>query len=306
MGMGAPKQGSTLPPQGGKGGGRQPTVPAQGGKGGVQQPVRPQVPAPGGKTAAPGTVFNPNNPNNVPMPGGKAPGAVQPTQPQVQQPYRPIGLPPGQVPAQGGKGGTSNVPGYAQPYVNALNPQQPQVPAQGGKAPLTPEQQAALGPYINPVRPMPQVQPPYTPFGPGSAGPGVLMQPQVLPQQPGQVPAQGGKGTSRQDYDRMMAQVSFAPGTTPPTYEEFVQNRLNPKPMPQVMPQKPGTPAPGLNGVPGNQNPLYFGPGKPAPAPAQPQVMPRPVPQVMPRQPTPKPAPQVMPIGLAGLLRGRR
>ena len=35
MGMGAPKPGSTLPPQGGKGG--------------VQQPVQPQVPAQGGK-----------------------------------------------------------------------------------------------------------------------------------------------------------------------------------------------------------------------------------------------------------------
>jgi hypothetical protein len=296
MGMGAPKQGSTLPPQGGKGGVQQPVrpqVPAQGGKGGVQQPVQPQSPytpigAQGGK-------------GNMPLPPG------------VQM---PIGLPPSQVPAQGGF--PQRDLGYGNP------PPRPTVPAQGGKA------QNPDGTYT------------------GNLG----------------IPPQGGKGTSRQDYDRMMAQVSFAAGTTPPTYEEFVQNRLNPKPMPQVMPQKPGvpaqggkapltpeqiaaiapnidpvrpmpqvqqpaplglnlgnmlyggggqqpqvmpqkpgTPAPGLNGVPGNQNPRYFGPGKPAPSPAQ--VMPRPMPQVMPRQPTPKPAPQGL-AQIQQMLRGRR
>ena len=230
------------------------------------------------------------------------------------------------LPPQGGKGGVRPTqPGF---------PQQPgQVPPQGGKGAVQPGQS--------------------------------------------QVPPQGGKGTSQQDYDRMMAQVSFAPGTTPPTYEEFVQNRLNPKPMPQVMPQKPGVPAQGgktpftpeqqaafgpyINNRPmpqvqqpfnprpypgqgndmidlmpygtpdsfGNLPPNFYGQQPPAQpqvqqrlsdmpqiqaAYGQPQVMPRPVPQVMPRQPTPKPAP-MQPQGLAQMqqflkqqqmLRGRR
>jgi hypothetical protein len=67
MGMGAPKQGSTLPPQGGKGG--------------VQQPVRPQVPAPGGKGQ--GQVLTPQqvqavNSGQTVNVGGK--GAGQPVQ----------------------------------------------------------------------------------------------------------------------------------------------------------------------------------------------------------------------------------
>jgi hypothetical protein len=104
-----------------------------------------------------------------------------------------------------------------------------QVPAQGGKA------QNPDGTYTGTL--------------PGYAQPYVnsmMDQPQVQQRAPGQVPAQGGKGTSQQDYDRMMAQSSFS--GAPPTYEEFVQNRLNPKPMPQVMPQKPGVPSQlGLN-----------------------------------------------------------
>ena len=139
---------------------------------------------------------------------GKGTGTVQPTntlQPGSQifggtvtpNTIGPNGLPVGgtmpagytsPIPAQGGKfpgnpqqPTTSNIPGYAQPYANALNPQvqqpamvdpamvaqiqaaygQPgQVPAQGGKAPLTPQQQADLAPYIDPVRPLPQVQQP--------------------------------------------------------------------------------------------------------------------------------------------------
>lgn len=71
------------------------------------------TPAPGGKTAAPGTVFNPSNPNNVPLP------------------------------AQG-KGATpSNVPNYVQPYMP--------IGAQGGKAQLTPEQQAQIATNIKPA-----------------------------------------------------------------------------------------------------------------------------------------------------------
>jgi hypothetical protein len=94
MGMGAAKPGSTfrptVPPQGGKGGGR--PMPPQGGKGTVQQPGQPQVP----------------------MAGGKAPGVVQPG----QSPYTPIGLPPSQVPAQGGKGNMPLPADYQSRYGN--------------------------------------------------------------------------------------------------------------------------------------------------------------------------------------------
>ena len=100
--MGAAKPGSTfqptVPPQGGKGGGRQPVqpqVPAQGGKGGIQQPVQPQSPytpigAQGGK-------------GDMPLPPG------------VQM---PIGLPPSQVPAQGGKGNMPLPADYQSRYGN--------------------------------------------------------------------------------------------------------------------------------------------------------------------------------------------
>jgi len=224
MGMGAPKPGSTLPPQGGKGGVQQPVqpqVPARREglgqmfpnytfpRGPSNQPtprpqVQPPTPAPGGKTAAPGTIFNPNNPNNVPMPGGK--GAVQPGQPQV--------------PAQGGKGrdfGPNVFPGPQQPINSGMSPdlaakyaemermragQVPgQVPAQGGKTPLTPEQQAALGPYVSPARPQvmpmsPQQSPYYDangrPTAVGTGGPGALMRPQVLPMKP--MPANQAQG----------------------------------------------------------------------------------------------------------------
>jgi hypothetical protein len=256
-----------MPPQGGKGGGRpmQPKYPQQPG----------QVPPQGGKAPPP--------------PGVQMPIGLPPSQPGF--PQRDFGY-GNQLPPQGGKGGApSNVPNYAQPYVNALTPQ---------------VQQLA----------------------------------------PGQVPAQGGKGTSQQDYDRFLATSKPVAGGSLPSYEQFVQNRLN---QPQVMPQKPdidsyagtkyaGTGGPGAPMQPqvppqGGKAPLtpeqqaalgpyinnrpmpqvsppqggfpqqpYFGNTggplvKPMPFPAQPQVMPRPVPQVMPRQPTPKPAPQ----GLAGL-----
>jgi hypothetical protein len=114
-------------------------------------------------------------------------------------------------------------------------------------------------------------------------------------QQPGQVPAQGGKAPLTQE------QISaLAPNIDPI------------RPMPQVSPPQgirfPSDftpPAPGQTYINPNINPAGFTgtlpPRLQQPAP----VMPRPVPQVMPRQPTPKPAPQVMPRGLAGL-RGRR
>jgi hypothetical protein len=179
MGMGAPKPGSTFqstPPQGGKGGGK---------------PMQPQVPSQGGKAPVPmgGMLGGGGNPMQ--------PGV--PMQPQVQQPYRPIGLPPSQptqVPAQGGKAPlTQEQIDAFKPNISPAQPMQPQVPAQGGKAPLTPEQQATLGNAIN-TRPMPQVMPmspQQSPYGPyydangrptavGTGGPGLLMQPQV--QQP--------------------------------------------------------------------------------------------------------------------------
>jgi hypothetical protein len=278
--MGAAKPGSTLPPQGGmppqggKGGGRPMPMPPQGGKGGVQQPgfpQQPQVPAQGGKAPLPrgvGDVFptpQVQQPGQVPAQGGKGrdfgpnvfPG------PQVQPPYTPIG--------PGSSGPGAPPPSYiADKYaemerMRAGQPQQPgQVPAQGGKAPLTPEQQAALGPYINPARPMPQVSPPQGGF----------------PQQTGQVP----------DYMR-----------------PFISN----------LPQKPGTPA--QSAVPGLQDAirgafLNAAPGSPTgyptqPAPVQPQVQQRlsDMPQIQAAygqpQVMPKPVPQVMPRGLAGLRR---
>ena len=83
---------------------------------------------------------------------GKGQGVVQPSTPTLAQ--------PGQVSTQqpqtgglgmGGVAGKGNAP--VQPTV------QPTVPPQGGKAPLTLEQQVALEPYINPARPMPVQQP---------------------------------------------------------------------------------------------------------------------------------------------------
>ena len=148
---------------------------------------------------------------------------------------------------------------------NPMQPQQPvQVPPQGGKGGVQPT----------------QPQSPYTPY----------VDIGYPPQQPGQVPPQGGKGTSRQDYDRMMAQVSFAPGTTPPTYEEFVQNRLNPKPMPQVMPQKPGVPAQGGKaGTPPPGMPNSY-PGMPL-TPQQPGLNTVPYDRIDPNQTVPMPPP---------------
>ena len=206
-----------------------PGMPPQGGKGGVR-PMQPQMPPQGGK-GKPQTTLNLNSGQQVPVQGGKGLAQTLP--------------PPGQgstMPAQGGKGqnfGPNVFPGPQQPQTTLnLNsgqqvPMQPQVPAQGGKAPLTPEQQATLGNAIN-TRPMPQ-QPQVMPMPPGGGYP--AMQPQVQQLAPGQVAPDP---TSRQAYDRMMAVTSFS--GSPPTYEQFVQNRLNQPQMPQVMPQKPGVP----------------------------------------------------------------
>jgi len=286
MAMGAPKPGSTLPPQGGKGG-VQPQVPPQGGKGGVQQPQNTLQPGSRifGGTVTPNTI----GPNglpiggtmpagyNGPMPpqGGK--GAVQPPiQPPIQPPVQPTApardgvldrmfpnytppRPP--MPPQGGKG--AGQPGQVPGGKGAGQPGQ--VPAQGGKTPLTPQQQADLAPYINTA---------------------------VNNAQQPQVPAQGGKApldTSRQAYDQMMAVTSYGPGG-PPSYEQFVQQRTAPRP--QVLPQKPGVPmqpfdprqaqvyAPYINKTVGNvaQRPQVLPmkpiPGRPGPFPAQNRINP--------------------------------
>ena len=287
--------------------------------------------------------------STVPPQGGK--GGVQPTQPQ--SPYTPIG-------AQGGKGGVQQ-PGRnplygtdADPRAPRVYPQQPQVPAQGGKAPLTPQQQADLAPYIDPIRPMPQVSPPQGGFPQRDLGYG---NPPPRPT----VPAQGGKGNMPlpADYQSRYGNYGFDSGLQnyldqqyvgstrdagvgyqyDPTTQTFtggtMSGQYNPIPL-SVMQQAAG----------GNREVLspYFQSRFPQTATTQPQggfpqrdlgygnqlpqgmprpvsqVMPRPVPQVLPRQPAPKPAPQpvrqlpnnVRPsgpqpsnLGLAGL-RGRR
>jgi hypothetical protein len=194
MGFGAAKPGSTLPPQGGK---AQPTNTLQPGAQIFNGTVTPNTIGPNGLPVGGTMPAGYNGP--IPSQGGKFPG-------NPQQPT------------------TSNIPGYAQPYVNALNPQvqqpamvdpamvaqiqaaykQPgQVPAQGGKTPFTPEQQAAFGPYISPARPQvlpPQgqsvrnPQSPITPYGPEQLAflqekmQGQPTRPQVFPAQPQVMP----------------------------------------------------------------------------------------------------------------------
>jgi len=224
--MGAAKPGSTfqptVPPQGGKGGGRQPVqpqVPAQGGKGGIQQPVQPQSPytpigAQGGK-------------GNMSLPPG------------VQM---PIGLPPSQVPAQGGK---APVP-MGGMLGGGGNPMQPQVPAQGGKAPLTQEQISALAPNIDPIRPMPLVQQP---------APGIRFPSDFTPPAPGQTyinpninPA-GFTGTLPPRLQQPAPQRDLGYGIPPPRPQVFpAQPQVMPRPVPQVMPRQP-TPKPAPQGL---------------------------------------------------------
>ena len=239
--MGAAKPGSTFQPQGG--------VPPQGGKGGVQSPKPTLAPAQGA---------------SMPAQGGKG-GVQQPGQP----PYMPIGLPPAQVPAQGGK--AQNPDGT---YTGNLG-----IPPQGGKS------QADIDRFnadMAAKRANGGVGLSNMVYGGGGQQPAPVMPAQ--PQRdlgygnpPPRVPAQGNKG----------------PITLPPGVEGF--------PAPQVPPQvqQPG------QAVSDQLKALYAAqaglnasrPQVQQPAPS----MPRPVSQVMPRQPTPKPAP----LGLAGL-RGRR
>jgi hypothetical protein len=226
-------------------------MPPQGGKGTVQQPVQPQVP----------------------MAGGKAPGVVQPG----QSPYTPIGLPPSQVPAQGGKapvpmGGFMGGPGQVQ--------QPGQVPAQGGKGnmPLPADYQSRYGNY-----------------GFDSGLQNYLDQQYVGSTRDAGVGYQYDPSTQTFTGGTMAGQYNPIPLSVMQQAAAGNRDVLNP----YFQSKFPQQPAP--------QRDLGYGipPPRPQVFPARPQVMPRPVPQVMPRQPTPKPAPQVMPRGLAGL-RGRR
>jgi hypothetical protein len=101
---------------------------------------------------------------------------------------------------------------------------------------------------------------------------------------------QGSRGTpsysptSQEAYNQFLATAKPVRGGSLPSYEQFVQNINTPRPiigpqrpmpgrpmpqpqmpqpqMPQFDPRRSGLGAlSGLNGVPGNQNPLYFGPG---------------------------------------------
>jgi hypothetical protein len=141
------------------------TVPAQGGglgMGGVagkgNAPVQPTVPAQGGKAQNPDGTYT-----------GTLPGYAQPYvnsmigQPQVQQrdPQRPMfpgmELPPvqGGFPQQPQADMGTLYQQKIQQYTGnpQVLPQQPgQVPAQGGKAPLTPEQRAAISANADPAR----------------------------------------------------------------------------------------------------------------------------------------------------------
>ncbi len=187
---------------------------------------QPQMPAQGGKSGG-----RPMQPQ-MPAQGGKG----------VPRPYTPIGAQP-QVPAMGGKGGFQqpqmpaqgpfqNVPGVfpgPQPRVQQPLVQQPQV------MPLQPQvqQPQVQQPLVTPARDLAQNPAAYQAFleqHKYNAGPGAL--PQVLPARP--MPAnmapQGLMG-----LQQTLAGQRLAPGQS--------------------------APAPGLNGVPGNQNPLYFGPG---------------------------------------------
>jgi hypothetical protein len=235
---GAAKPGSTLPPQGGKGGVQSPrptlappgqgsTLPPQGGKGGVQPGQVPPRTLGGYSPADIDRLMA----NQVPA--------------QVQQPA------PGQVPAQGGKAQnpdgtrTGTLPGYAQPYVNSML-NQPQVPAQGGKAPLTPEQHAAISANADPARGL-GLNLGDMLYGGGGQQPQV--QPQV--QQPAPVmPAQPqrdlgyGIPPPRPQVFPAQPQRDLGYGIPPPRPQVFpAQPQVMPRPVPQVMPRQP-TPKP--------------------------------------------------------------
>jgi len=249
MGMGAPKPGSTLPPQGGKGGVQQP---------GVQQPGFPQQSQVPARREGLGQMFPNYTFPQVQPPPPRSPSIPTP-RPQVQPPMPPQGGKggvyqpmPGQVPPQGGKATyTANTIGpdgrpigaeTANQYNAAKGAgtvQPGQVPPQGGKAggvTATPEQLAALQAQLDASRPVPQVQQPTTTTPsnvPAYAQPYVnALQPQVIPQQ---------RSSNPTDV------------LTP-----LQQPQVMPRPVPQVMPRQP-TPKPAPLGLAGLQNMLYGG-----------------------------------------------
>jgi hypothetical protein len=148
----------------------------------------------------------------------------------------PTGLPPAQVPPQGGK---------SQAQIDQINADmaakrtgQPQVPAQGGKAPLTPEQQAALGPYVSPARPQVMPMSPQRDLGYGNQlPPEVQAQINATRNNPQVSPPQGG-----------FPQRDLGYGNPPPRPAPVM-----PRPAP-VIPQ----PVPGL-GLAGLRKPMPKG-----------------------------------------------
>lgn len=171
--------------------------------------------------------------NITPAIGGK--GAATPKPAVLSPPGQSSGVPP-----QGGKGQNFGPNVFPAPQV-----QQPQVPAQGGKMSpliqqvLNNQQQAQIQqPQVQ--QPLvqqrdPQVQQPFSGFPRPMLPPGVQM-PVGLPARPISpqvMPAQG-----------LMGLQQTLAGQQPVDPRRLVS-----------------PPAPGLNGVPGNQNPLYFGPG---------------------------------------------
>ena len=156
--------------------------------------------------------------------------------------------PQASTPPQGGKGGGRPMPPQGGKGGRPM-------PPQGGKGGGYPQRDYGYGNQL----------PPQGGKG-GVRGPSNVpdyMQPYV-----NALPPQGGKGTSQQDYDRFMATARFS--GTPPTYEEFVQNRLNPRPQPYGIQPTQAEPQP-FN----VQQPAYStGPQVQQPAPVQQPVNP--------------------------------
>ena len=282
MGMGAAKPGSTLPPQGGKGGVQQP-VPPQGGKGGVRPPnTYPGMPLtpnpsspfyfPNGPEAS-AQALNQGKGQGVPM-GGMLGGGGNPMQPQRDLGY---GNPPPRptVPAQGGKGNMPLPADYQSRYGN--------YGFDSGLQNYLDQQ------YVGSTRDV-GVNYQYDPTTQTFTGGTMSGQYNPIPLSVMQQAAGGNREVLSPYF-----QSRFPQTATQPQRDLGYGNQL-PQGMPRPVSIQPG---PNVDPIRPQRDLGYGNP------PPRPQVMPRPVPQVMPRQPTPKPAPQVMPRGLAGL-RGRR
>lgn len=238
MGMGAPKPGSTLPPQGGKGG--------------VQPPVQPTIPPQG---TYPGMPLTPHPSSPYYFPNGPEPSAQALNQGKGQG-----------VPMGGLLGGGGN------PIQPQVPPQQPTIPSAGGKGqPSFPFQGQTPDQPIPPQGGKGEVQPPVQPTLPPQGGKGgIINNPQLqqtvqlaqslqqLQQPPMQIqgvsrgqPSYG--PTSQEAYNRFLATAMPVQGGSLPSYEQFVQNRSAPRPFlgpqrprPNVFPQPQ---QPGLGGL---------------------------------------------------------